>query len=113
MAASVADFLKQIGHDAVHLWEAGLCRLSDEEIVAKAIAAKRVILTHDLDFSRIIVASERAEPSLVTFRLTDMRPENVRVRLAICIDQFQQELEQGALISITDKRYRCRRLPLL
>jgi predicted nuclease of predicted toxin-antitoxin system len=39
-------WLRQLDHDAVHLREQGLQRSSDEAIVAKALAERRVIEGH-------------------------------------------------------------------
>jgi hypothetical protein len=57
LARSTVAFLRAQGHDAVHLRDQGLQRLEDEEIIEKARAEGRVILTHDLDFGRIIAVS--------------------------------------------------------
>ena len=47
LAQSTIAFLRAQGHDAVHLREQGLQQLEDVEIVRKARAEGRVILTHD------------------------------------------------------------------
>lgn len=47
------------------------------EIVDKARSEKRVILTHDHDFSQLIALSGAQLPSVITFRLANMRPESV------------------------------------
>lgn len=39
--------------DAVHLRDQSLQRLSDEQIIAKALSEGRTILTHDLDFGPV------------------------------------------------------------
>ena len=52
LARSTVAFLRAQGHDAVHLRDQRLQRLEDEEIIEKARAEGRVILTHDLDFGR-------------------------------------------------------------
>jgi predicted nuclease of predicted toxin-antitoxin system len=52
LAQSTVAFLRTQGHDAVHLRDQGLQQLEDIEIVQKARAENRVILTHDLDFGR-------------------------------------------------------------
>ena len=46
-------WLAECGHDAVHLVEQGLEKASDQEIVDKAVAEQRVILTMDLDFPHL------------------------------------------------------------
>lgn len=112
LARRTAEFLREQGHDAIHLREQGLQRLSDERIVEKAIAERRVVLTHDLDFGRIVALSRGQLPSVITFRLTDMRAAEVNRRLEDVLSRFTTMLEEGALISVTDDAVRVRRLPV-
>jgi predicted nuclease of predicted toxin-antitoxin system len=112
LARSTARHLRQQGHDAVHLRDQGLQRLSDEEIIAKANAEDRVILTHDLDLSRIIALSQSTCPSVITFRLSNMRPERVNHYLDGMLGKFISELEQGALVSVSEQAIRVRPLPV-
>lgn len=112
LARNTAEFLSQQGHDAIHLRDQGLQRLSDEKIVAKALAEQRIILTHDLDFGRIVALSRGQLPSVITFRLADMRAAEVNRRLEDVTDRFAAILEEGALISVTDDAVRVRRLPV-
>ena len=113
LARSTVSFLQTRGHDATHLRDEGLQRLDDERIVEKALSERRVILTHDLDFSRIVALSRGHLPSVITFRLTDMRPTNVNRYLNEVLERFAQQLEEGALISITEQGIRVRSLPVL
>ena len=112
VAASTAKYLRQRGHDAIHLLEQGLERLPDTEIAAKALREQRIILTHDLDFGRLVSLSKGRAPSVVTFRLSNMRVEEVNGRLDELLPRFAADLEFGALISVTDQRVRIRRLPV-
>jgi predicted nuclease of predicted toxin-antitoxin system len=112
LARSTADFLRRQGYDAVHLREQGLQRLDDRDIVEKARAEGRVILTHDLDFGRIIALSQSQLPSLITFRLSNMQPHQVNHYLAEVLDRFADQLESGALVSISERAVRVRPLPI-
>ena len=103
--------MRDCGHDALHLREQGLQRLPDAEIVAKAVAEHRIVLTHDLDFGRIVALSGARVPSVVTFRLGDMRAGEVNRQLDELIARFAADLELGALISVTDQGIRIRHLP--
>jgi len=89
-----------------------LQRLSDSLIVEKARNEERVILTHDLDFGRIVALSQASFPSVVTFRLTDMRRDNVNRHLLLVISRFSQEPLAGTLISVTDDAIRVRQLSI-
>ena len=53
----VVAALRQQGHDALHLQEQDLGDMPDPEILAKARAKGRILLTHDLDFGELLAAS--------------------------------------------------------
>jgi predicted nuclease of predicted toxin-antitoxin system len=112
LAHSTVVLLRTRGYDAVHLRDQGLQRLEDTEIVTKARAESRIILTHDLDFGRIVALSETRVPSVITFRLTDMRPTQVNQYLVAVLERFAERLEMGALVSVTDGGIRVRSLPI-
>ena len=112
LARSTVAYLRAQGYDAVHLSDEGLQRLSDDEIVAKAQAEGRVILTHDLDFSRIVALSRVDVPSVITFRLQDMRPTQVNRYLVEILARFIGQLEAGALLSVNEHGIRVRLLPV-
>ena len=100
------------GHDAVHLIEEAMDRASDLEIVEKALNEHRIILTHDLDFGMLLALSGARMPSVVIFRLENMRPDNVNRFCERAIDRFSDSLEKGAILSVGDKRIRCHELPI-
>jgi predicted nuclease of predicted toxin-antitoxin system len=110
----VVTALRKQGHDAVHLREQDLGRLSDHEILAKSRVEGRILLTHDLDFGELLAASGGTLPSVMIFRLKDMRAENVSRHLFAILSQKQQTeaLSNGAVCSITERKVRIRVLPL-
>lgn len=108
----VIKALREAGHACTHLVEEGLERLSDAAIMEKAAVEERIILTHDLDFGRLLVLSGEDKPSVITFRLSDMRPREVISRLMPLIGDFQDNLTNGAAFVITDKGIRHRPLPI-
>jgi predicted nuclease of predicted toxin-antitoxin system len=112
LARHTVEALRQQGHDAVHLREKGLQRLEDPEIIAKAVEEGRVILTHDLDFGRLVATGGSRLPSVITFRLRDMRPAQVERHLFQVIQRFAEHLEAGTLVSVTERSIRVRALPV-
>jgi len=78
----------------------------------KALNEKRIILTHDLDFGKFLAFSSEKFPSVVIFRLKNMRPDNVNKFCERVIDRFSDELEQGAILSVGDKKIRSHPLPI-
>lgn len=106
------EFLRQNGHEASHLFEEGLNKLPDPEILAKARREGAVLLAHDLDFADLVAASGAKIPSVVLFRLRSMRPENVNRYLSLVLDQHLRSLQEGAILTVTESRIRSRRLPI-
>jgi predicted nuclease of predicted toxin-antitoxin system len=105
-------YLRKAGYDAVHLIEQQLQKLPDSEILAKALHEGRVVLTHDLDFADLLAASGAHLPSVVIFRLRNMRPERVNHYLAQILQRHSAELRQSAIISVSETQFRVRNLPL-
>jgi len=105
-------FLRNLGYEAVHLYELGLERLPDVEILTKARREGYVLLTHDLDFGELIALSGADLLSVVIFRLRSMRPANVNRYLQILVTEHQTSLEKGAIFSVTESRIRVRTLPI-
>ena len=109
--ASVANLRAQ-GFDAVHLHEKGLDQMDDRDILEKARVEGRVVLTHDLDFGDLLALSGDELPSVVIFRLKDMRSPSVNRYLAAILKQYSDLLEEGAIFSVNERRTRVRRLPI-
>jgi predicted nuclease of predicted toxin-antitoxin system len=105
-------FLRSQGHDAIHLTEQAMQKAQDPIILLKARQEDRVLLTHDLDFSDLVAASGETLPSVITFRLRDMKPENVNLYLKNLLDSHSDALLQGAIVSINEAKTRLRLLPI-
>jgi predicted nuclease of predicted toxin-antitoxin system len=112
VSMSTVRHLLADGHDAVHLREQGLERLSDAEIIEKAREEGRVIITFDLDFGDLMAAGNEVLPSIVIFRLSEATPSNVSLRLSETLQLKEAELAEGAIVIVEDARYRTRLLPV-
>ena len=106
------EWLREMGHDAVHLREEGLQRLPNGEILAKARREGRVTITFDLGFGELMAAGGRNCPSVIVLRLANARAENVIEKLRRVIVESGNELENGAIVSVEEARYRVRSLPI-
>jgi predicted nuclease of predicted toxin-antitoxin system len=111
VSPKTVDFLKQLGHDAVHVRTVGLARAADAELIDRARTDSSVVVTFDLDFGDILALGVLDKPSVIIFRLTDERADSVNRHLATVLAERLTELESGALILVEDARYRVRRLP--
>ena len=86
--------------------------MPDPMILQKARTERRILLTHDLDFGNLLAASGDRLPSVIIFRFPTMRPDIVNRYLLSIIAEFENVLESGAVISVSLRRIRSRRLPI-
>lgn len=113
ISPQTAAALRELGHDAAHLHDQNLDRLPDPDILDKARREERIVLTHDLDFGDLMAAGKMQLPSVIIFRLHNMRPERVERYLKEIITRHGHELEKGAIVSVTEGQVRIRPLPIL
>lgn len=74
LSPTVADGLRQAGHDAVHVRERGLSAAPDSDILVFGAKEKRIIVSADTDFGTILATRQLAEPSFLLLRRSDKRP---------------------------------------
>jgi predicted nuclease of predicted toxin-antitoxin system len=108
----VVEELRRNGYDAVHLLDENLHRMTDGDILEKARLENCVLLTHDLDFGELLAASGGNLPSVIIFRLKDMRAANISRHLFSIINQQSEALNKGAVLSVTEQKVRIRTLPI-
>jgi predicted nuclease of predicted toxin-antitoxin system len=113
LAPRWVKFLTAAGIEAEHWSEIGTANASDSEIMAFAKANGYVVLTHDLDFSAILAATQGDKPSVVQIRSEDLSPDVIGRPVIDALRQMNLELEEGALLTVDPKRTRLRVLPLL
>jgi predicted nuclease of predicted toxin-antitoxin system len=92
----VVAWLRAADHDAVHLRDEGLHRLSDEAIFDKAIAEGRVVLTFNLDFGEIAALAKGRVTSVVLLRLPDARHGRVIERLQAVLPASAEALSSSS-----------------
>ncbi len=108
----VAKWLRQQGHDVVHLRDEGLHRMPNGEIFEKALHEDRVVLTSDLDFGEIAAALKDEAGKVLLLRLHNSRADNVISRLGNVIPRVVDDLELGAVVTVEETRHRFRKLPI-
>ena len=110
----LAELLRDAGHDAVHTLELGLEQAEDDELLALADGEQRVVVSGDTDFGALLALTRSRSPSVILFRARSMpRAEDQSAIILGYLDDISEDLEQGAVVVITDDRIRIRRLPLL
>jgi len=100
------------GVEAVHWSTVGAVNAPDAEIMAYALTNDFAVLTHDLDFSAILAATQGEKPSAVQLRADDVSPDVIGPQVLVALRQMEGELHEGALVTIDPNRTRLRVLPL-
>jgi predicted nuclease of predicted toxin-antitoxin system len=112
LSPSLAAWLADRGHDAVHAIDLGLDRETDATIVARAKQQRRTIITVDLDYPRLLAIARGIEPSLILFREGDWSEASVIARMGQILSGLN-ELDIAQSIIVVDRaRVRRRRLPI-
>jgi predicted nuclease of predicted toxin-antitoxin system len=105
-------FLCAHGYDCLAWVRLGPPNAPDSDIMRYAREQGRVVLTHDLDFGRLLAFSKATHPSVIQFRASDIRPAALGPQLLQALRTHEPVLRQGALITVEADRARSRILPL-
>jgi predicted nuclease of predicted toxin-antitoxin system len=112
LSPRTAEYLRSLGHDAVHAFEIGKAKSSDEELIAFAEKEGRIIITMDLDFGSILHYTKKSSPGLIVFRISFAAVEAVNVVLTALTQRMKPEEFVNSIVVVDDQRVRVRRLPI-
>ncbi len=113
LSPRVARLLREAGHDAPHVVEVGLGNTDDPLILAEAADDARIIVTADTDFGALLAARGTSSPSVVMLRSSDhLTPDEQAQLIVTVLTRVGDELEDGAIASVTPERIRLRILPI-
>jgi predicted nuclease of predicted toxin-antitoxin system len=104
--------LQNNGYDIVRITDKLPATASDKEIIRLVHQENAVIITQDLDFSAIIAQSGLNGPSVVSLRVADAKPDIITRILMTVLPLIEADLIAGAIISIDEKEYRIKKLPV-
>lgn len=107
------EILTKQGFPTVHWHTIGLSDAPDSELIQWAREHNYVIFTHDLDFGTVLALTQAKSPSVIQVRTQDVTPAHLQPLVIDALRQFEESLEQGAIIIIDEKKVRARVLPLL
>ena len=105
--------LKSAGHEPIHWSQVGAENAPDREIMEWARHNKHVVFTHDLDFGTILAATHADSPSVIQIRTQDVSPKALSAVVLSSLNQFENHLIEGALVTVKEKQSKARVLPLI
>lgn len=113
LSPEVGRRLKEVGHDAIHVRDIGLLSAQDPEILLAAAEEGRILLTADADFGALLALGSLASPSVLLLRSADhLRPAEQAELITVNLPFIADDLEKGAIASLTRDRLRVRDLPI-
>lgn len=113
LSPRVAGYLRDGGHDAVHVAEVGLLSATDQVIMDWTREDRRVVVSNDTDFGTLLAQQGASGPSFVLFRqLQDRKADSLVSLLLANLDAVAGDLEGGAVVTLTPRHLRVRSLPI-
>ena len=109
---SAVQRLAAQGIDVYHVADIGYSRATDEEITALAFEQGRTVVTLDSDFHRLLAISGASKPSVIRIRREGLRGPEAAILIAQLLEQLAEQLEAGAMVTVTERAVRLHRLPL-
>ena len=113
LPVDAAAKLRNAGYDVVHTRDRGWQRASDKELLESAREEGRVIVTQDLDFSRLMAESGLQHPSAILLRERGLLPDEVFQRVRDVGQLYGDQLDAGCLVTVDRSSVRLRILPVL
>ena len=109
----LADALKAVGHDAVHLRDLRMQAATDHVVLERAKADERILVSADTDFGGLLARSGASTPSVILIRrLAGRRAAEQAAIILANLDQVAEDLTAGAIVVLHEDSLRVRRLPM-
>ena len=106
------DLLAEKGVQSLRWSDIGAPDATDAEIMAYARENNFIVLTCDLDFTAILSVTHDLKPSVAQIRASILHAERAVDLIAAALFRNENELKEGAILSIDIKKARLRLLPL-
>lgn len=85
---------------------------ADLQILELARSEGRTVISQDLDYSALLASTGYSQPSVVSLRLHNNRPERLATVLEKVLPAVEADLQAGAIVVVEETRIRVRPLPL-
>lgn len=106
------ESLEDAGIEARHWSAIGDGAASDREVFQWARRHGFIVVTHDLDFSRILALAGGRSPSVILLRTHRLLPTDSATMLVNVLRRHAAQIQIGAVVVLSATRDRVRLLPL-
>ena len=110
---TTTHLLQALGWDVEHTNNIGMNRASDGAILDYARKTDRVCVTLDADFHMLLALGQATRPSVIRIRQEGLKAEDIVQLLTRICPKIANQVLQGALVTVTEKRLRIRQLPVV
>ena len=113
LSPRLADALKAVGHDAVHVRDLRMQAATDHVVLERTKADERILVSADTDFGGLLARSGASTPSVILIRrLAGRRAAEQAAIILANLDQVAEDLTAGAIVVLHEDSLRVRRLPM-
>ena len=110
---SSAIHLFNAGIESAHVAELGYATASDARILDLADQNGSIVVTLDADFHTLLAISGATGSSVIRVRIEGLRGQELANLLVTVLKVCKDDLNNGAMVSVTETGFRIRQLPLL
>ena len=107
-----AELLQQHGFDAAHWMNLGAIGAPDNEVWNFATQHGYLVLSKDMDFSRMLAQRGATVPSVIQLRVDNPSPDEWGRMLTDILSTYLAQIQQGCLITVKPDQHRIRLLPI-
>lgn len=113
LSPALIEDLRSAGHAAAHVADLGLLTATDDAIFDRASADGFALITADSDFPMMLVLRRAKSPSVVLLRhVQELTPAEQGGLLVANLPAVLDDLDRGAIVSLSPRRLGVRRLPI-
>lgn len=113
LSPALAEGLRKLGHDALHVRDLTLQDADDDTIFKRAADDDRIVVSADTDFATLLALRTEVRPSVILFRRgVPRRPDEQTALLAANLPIIEDHLKTGAVVILESGRIRVRSLPI-
>jgi predicted nuclease of predicted toxin-antitoxin system len=109
--AGLVSHLHAAGHDVIYMAEVSPAA-SDAQVLIRAQADRRILLTEDKDFGDLVFRRGQSVPGIILLRIDPAKHVLKKARLDEAVDRFGDDLF-GRYVTVEGARFRSRPLPRL
>ena len=106
--AATTHYLRGLGHDVVTAAELGLSRAIDSELLRRARADRRIFVTRDRDFGRLVFAQNMGA-GIIYLRMTPATANAVHQELDRVTTTYAEDELMQVFLVVEPARHRLRR----